>query len=132
MHLWSIGGGGWGQSVMKLMQCSGLPWFYGWLEEGWGQSVMKIIQCNGLPEIHAWLTRGSISVVVCHVSVVDWRRRGRGQSVMKIMWYNGLAEIHARLTGGPSAKVGSSAKFELIYVSCFALQKVFSYYIRKT
>ena len=25
MDLWSIGGGGTGQSVMKLIQCSGLP-----------------------------------------------------------------------------------------------------------
>ena len=34
MDLWSIGGG------------------------GQGQSVMKIIQCNGLPEIHAQLLEG--------------------------------------------------------------------------
>ena len=63
--------------------------------------------------------------------MVNWRR-GWGQSVMKIMQCNGLPEIHARLTGGPSADVGSYAKFELISVSCFASQKVISYYIRKT
>ena len=85
------------------------------------------MQCNGLPEIHAQLTRGSIGVAVCHVSVVNWRR-GWGQSVMQC---NGLLEIHAQLTRGPSAEEGSSAKFELIYVSCFASQ-VFSYYIQKT
>ena len=88
MDLWSIGGGGLGQSVMKLIWCSGLPWIYGQLEEG-----------------------------------------GRGQSVMKIIWCNGLPQINARLMGGPSAKVGLSAKFELIYISCFASQKVFLYYI---
>ena len=93
---------------------------------GWGQSVMKMIWCNGLPEIHAQLTRGSIGVVVCYVSVVNWRR-GWGQSLTKSMQCNGLPEM-----GGPSAKVGSSAKFELVYVSCFASQKVVSYYIRKT
>ena len=76
------------------MWCSGLPCIYGQLEEGVGQSVMKMIQCNGLPEIHAQLTGGSIGIVVCHVSVVDWRR-GWGQSVMKIMQCNGLPEIHA-------------------------------------
>ena len=45
---------------------------------------------------------------------------GRGQSVMKIIQCNGPPEIHAQLMGGPSAKVGLSAKFELIYLSCFA------------
>ena len=79
---------------MKLMQCCGLAWRYGQLEEGWGQSVMKKIWCNSLPEIHAQPTGGSISVVVCHVSVVNWKR-GWGQSVMKIMQCNGLPESHA-------------------------------------
>ena len=50
---------------MKLMQCCGLAWRYGQLEEGWGQSVMKKIWCNSLPETHAQPTGGSISVVVC-------------------------------------------------------------------
>ena len=36
-------------------QCSSLPCISGRLEEGWGQSVMKIRQCNGLPDIHAQL-----------------------------------------------------------------------------
>ena len=40
---------GWGQSVMKLIQCSALTWIYG---------QWKIIWCNGLPEIHAQLTGG--------------------------------------------------------------------------
>ena len=52
MDLWLIGGGGWGQSVMKIMQC------------------------NRLPEIHAQLTRGSIGVVVFHGPVIDWRGVG--------------------------------------------------------
>ena len=29
-----------------------------WRREDWGQSVMKIVQCNGLPEIYAQLTGG--------------------------------------------------------------------------
>ena len=49
---------GWGQSVMKLMWCSGLPWIYSQLEKGVGQSVMKMIWYNGLPEIHAQWTGG--------------------------------------------------------------------------
>ena len=36
MDLWSIGEGGWGQSVMKLIQCSGLTWIYGQLKVGVG------------------------------------------------------------------------------------------------
>ena len=52
---------------------------------------------------------------------------------MKSMQCNGLPEIHARLTRGVHRpEVGSSVKFELVYVSCFASQKVFLYYIRKT
>ena len=50
-----------------------------------------------------------------------WSIGGGGQSVMKIMQCNGLPEIHAQLTGGPLAKVGLSAKCELIYVSCFSV-----------
>ena len=49
MDLWSIGGGEWSQCVMNLIQCSGLTWIYGQLEEGvWSQSVMKRIKCSGL------------------------------------------------------------------------------------
>ena len=34
--------GAWSQSVMKMIQCSGLTRIYGQLDEGgWGQSVMK-------------------------------------------------------------------------------------------
>ena len=40
MDIWLIGGGGWGQSVMQLMQCSGLPWIYGQLEEGAGFGLL--------------------------------------------------------------------------------------------
>ena len=87
-----------GQSVMKLIRCSGLPWICGQLEEGWGQSVLKIMQCHGLSGIHVQLTGGSISVVVCHVSVVHWRR-GFSLSVMKIRQCNGLPDIHAQLRG---------------------------------
>ena len=39
----------------------------------------------------------SISVAVCHVSVVNWRQ-GWGQSVMNIRQCNGLPDIHAQLT----------------------------------
>ena len=92
--------------MWKLMLCSGLPYIYGQLEEG-GQSVMKLIWCSGLPwicgqleERHGvsvswklcsvmvfqgymfdWLG-GSISLLVCCVSVVNWRRWW-GQSVME-------------------------------------------------
>ena len=51
---------------------------------------------------------------------------GQGQSVMKILWCNGLPEIHAQLTwGGPSAKVGSSAKYEHTAKFTFASQGSF-------
>ena len=63
---------------------------------GWDQSVMKIMQCNGLPGIHVQLTGGSIGVAFCHVSLVNWRR-GWGQSVMKIRQCNGLPDSHAQL-----------------------------------
>ena len=121
---------------VKLMSCSGLPCIYGQLEQGvslswnwygvvvchgsvvnkrrgWGQSVMKIMQCNGLPGIHVWLTGGSISVAVCHVSVVNWR--GWGQSVMKIRQCNGLKDIHAQ-SGGISDSLSGHFiwKYELI------------------
>ena len=79
---------------MKLILCSGLPWICGQLEEGMGSVVMKIMQCTGLPGIHVQLTGRSISVAVCHVSLVDWRR-GWGQLVMKIRQCNGLPDIHA-------------------------------------
>ena len=40
---------GWGQSVMKVIWCSGLTWIYGQLEEGdGGQTVMKLMCCSGL------------------------------------------------------------------------------------
>ena len=54
--------GRWGQCVMQLMQCS-LSSMDLWLigRGGRVQSVMKIIQCNGLPEIHVRLTGGSIA-----------------------------------------------------------------------
>ena len=78
MDLWSIGGGGWGQSIMKLIQCSGLTWIYGQLEEGVGVSL-------------SWKWFG---IMVFQRAMLNW-------------------------PGGPSAKVGLSAKFELIYVSCF-------------
>ena len=44
----------------------------------------------------------------------------------------GIQGIYSQFMGDPSAKEGLSAKFELIYISCFASQKVFSYYISKT
>ena len=51
---------GWGQSIMKLIWCSGLPWMYVQLEEvGWGQSVMKLIQCSGLTWISGQLDEGA-------------------------------------------------------------------------
>ena len=83
---------------------------------GGGQPVMKIIWCNGLPEIHAQLEGVHqpkvFSVMVFYGSMVNLRREGQGQSVMKIVQCNGLPEIHARLTRGPLAKEGLSAKYE--------------------
>ena len=74
---------------------------------------VKLIWCSGLQWVYGQLEEG-----------------GRIQSVMKIIQCNGLPEIHAQLTGGvPLAKVGSHAKFELIYISCLASQLVFLYYI---
>ena len=65
MDLWSIGEGGWGQSVMKMIQCSGPTWIYCQLEEGaWSQSVMKMIQCSGLTWSYGQLKVGVGSV--CH------------------------------------------------------------------
>ena len=63
MDLWSIGEGGWGQSVMKMIQCSGLTWIYGQLDEEWGQSLMKMIQCSGLTRIYGQLGKvGGVSL----------------------------------------------------------------------
>ena len=89
---------------VKCSWCSGLPEIYGQLEEEVGSD------CTG--------------VVVCHASMVDWRRQ-QGQSVMKIMWCNGLPELHALLLGGPSAKVGSSAKYEHTSKFTLASQRSF-------
>ena len=50
---------------------------------------------------------------------------GQGQSVMKIIWCNGLPEIHAQLQGGPSAKVGTSAKYEHTSEFTLASQRSF-------
>ena len=47
---------------MKMMQCSGLTWIYGQLDEGWGQSVMRVIQCSGLTWIYGQLKVGVGSV----------------------------------------------------------------------
>ena len=35
-----------------------------WRREGQGQSVMKIVQCNGLPEIYARLTGGPSAISI--------------------------------------------------------------------
>ena len=59
---------GQGQSVMKFMQCNGLPEIYALLEEGVHLPnmstmcillYMKLIWCNGFPEIYAQLEEGS-------------------------------------------------------------------------
>ena len=55
---------GWGQSVMQLMQCSGLPWIYGQLEEGTGFSLL-------------WKLFG---VMVFQRSMLDWLGGSIGQS----------------------------------------------------
>ena len=115
MDLWSIGGGGWGQSVMKLIWCSGLTWIYGQLEEGvslsWKLFGVMVFQRSMLNWLGGLLARVGLSAkfeliyvscfgeVVLHWSMVNWRRGG-GQSVMKIIWCNGLPEIHAWLTRG--------------------------------
>ena len=77
-----------------------------------GQSVMKHIQCSGLPEIYAQLARRSVCprylCIMLYVKLM-WcsglpliygqLEEGQGQSVMKIIQCNGLPEIHARLPG---------------------------------
>ena len=49
---------------MKMIQCSGLTWIYGQLEErAWSQCVMKLIQCNGLTWIYGQLGKvGGVSL----------------------------------------------------------------------
>ena len=37
---------GWGQSVMKLLQCSDLPEIYAQLEEGWGSLYLLHTLCE--------------------------------------------------------------------------------------
>ena len=53
-----------------------------WRREGQGQSVMKRVQCNGLPEIHAWLTGvPSARSIQCNGLAWiygHWRREGQG------------------------------------------------------
>ena len=104
---------GWGQSVMKLIQCSGLPEIYSPLEEGVG-SVCDWNLFGVVVFQRSMLTWGGqsalgicalfymwnlVSVVVFHRSMVDWRR-GWGQSVMKLIQCSGLPEIYAGLWGG--------------------------------
>ena len=73
-----------------------------------GGPSAKSILCNGLPWIYGWLEEGV-----------------QGQSAMKIIQCIGLPEIHAWLMGGPSAKVGSSAKYEHISKFTHASQRSF-------
>ena len=90
---------------VKLIQCSGLPYIHGQLEEGAGQSVMKLIWCSGLPEIYARLgvslPKVSVHYAICETFGVVvfhglWLVGGGWvQSVMKIIQCNGLPEIHA-------------------------------------
>ena len=54
---------------------------------------------------------------------------GQGQSVMKLIQCSGLPEILVQLVGGPSAKVGTSAKYE--HTSKFTLASRRSF-LRKT
>ena len=103
---------------MKLIWCSGLPEVYAQLEVC---SVcpryicimlyVKLMLCSGLPWIYGQLEEGV------------------GQSVMKIIWCSGLPEIHAQLRGGPSAKVGTFAKYEHTSKFTLASQRTF---LRKT
>ena len=92
----------WGQSITKLIWCSGLPLMYVQLEEGWGQSVMKLMWCSGFPEIYVCLEGvGSVchddfsicalyyicncfGVVVLQRSIVNWRRGGQSPCQLTI------------------------------------------------
>ena len=49
---------------MKMIQCSGLTWIYGQLEEGvWSQSVMKRIKYSSLTWIYGQLGKvGGVSL----------------------------------------------------------------------
>ena len=50
---------------MKLIWCNGFQRsMLDWRREAQDQSVMKLMQCNGLPEIYAQLEEGVGSV--CH------------------------------------------------------------------
>ena len=44
--------------MWNLVDVVVFPLIYGQLEEGWGQSAMKLIQCSGFPEIYGWLEEG--------------------------------------------------------------------------
>ena len=104
-------------SMWNWWGCSGVPCIYCWLQEGWGQSVIKLIQCNGLPEIHAQLTRGYIL--------------SEGTPHLKI-WPNSAWDRSSENWGVHLVWGYTSSENNSLAVLCFASQKVFSSYIRKT
>ena len=102
----------WNLCGVLVVQRSMLDW-----RRGRGQSVMKLMQCSGLPEIYDW--GGSSSAwgmcillwcSVCHRSMVNWG--GGGEFVCHIsphlqmdiytfctIWCNAFPEIYAELGG---------------------------------
>ena len=86
---------------VKLLQCSGFPEIYGWLEEGtWGQSAMGICAFFYMSNF--------CSVVVLQKSMLDWRR-GMGSVChgymcillyVKLLQCSGFPEIYAQLEEG--------------------------------
>ena len=71
MDLWSTGGGGQGQSVMKIIQCNGLPEIHARLAGSVCPRYLcimlyvKLMWCSGLPWICGQLEEGGVGPV-CH------------------------------------------------------------------
>ena len=99
---------------------------------GQGQSVMKLMQCSGLPEIYAQLEEGGPSAKYEHnvhsaiyeTYLVYWFSRdlcsvGGGQSVMKLMQCSCLPEIYAQLIGGLSAQMSTLQNLLLLHRGLF-------------
>ena len=104
---------------VKLLQCSGFPEIYAWLERGM-ESVchgymcillyVKLIWCIGLAQIYGWLEEGAwgqsamgicaffymsnfCSVVVFQRSMLDWRR-GHGVSLPWVYVHSSICQTY--------------------------------------
>ena len=102
---------------VKLLQCSGFPEIYAWLEEGaLGHSAMGIC---------AFLYMSNFcSVVVFQRSMLDWRR-GKGSVChgymcillyVRLIWCSGFPEIYAWLEEGGMGSVCHGYMCILLYV----------------